>query len=271
MRRVCIMTRRRQAGHGLPIKFGGGSRREGARRDNAVNIYLAASLFAFLILVYWIISELFTMLFRFIGLPTEKARFQVTSLLTGCGFTTRESEMILSTRQRRRLARITMLFGYVFNITVVSAFINVFLSLKLVEVGSYFAGVLIPLAAVATLIILGRIPAVRAWIDKLLSKIAGQIIHGETGNSVMLIDHIGRGTIAQVMLVTVPEFLIDTPLSKSGLKEEKNILIMLVEHGTNGKPEAPHASSIFVPGDKLTVFGDYQTICKTFEAQELFA
>ena len=41
-----------------------------------------------------------------------------------------------------------MLFGYVFNITVVSAFINVFLSLKLVEVGSYFAGVLIPLAAV---------------------------------------------------------------------------------------------------------------------------
>ncbi len=60
-----------------------------------MNIYIAASLFSLIILLYWVISELFTMLFRLIGLPEEKARFQVTSLLTGCGFTTRESEMIL--------------------------------------------------------------------------------------------------------------------------------------------------------------------------------
>ena len=37
--------------------------------------------------------------------PAEKARFQVISLLTGTGFTTRESEIVLSTRRRRRLAR----------------------------------------------------------------------------------------------------------------------------------------------------------------------
>ena len=74
-----------------------------------MNIYAAASLFAVLILLYWVISEVFTVLFRLIGLPEEKARFQVVSLLTGTGFTTRESEMILSTRSRRRLARITVL------------------------------------------------------------------------------------------------------------------------------------------------------------------
>ena len=84
-----------------------------------MSIYIACTLFALMILVYSIISELFTMLFRFTGLPDERARFQVVSLLTGCGFTTRESEMILSSRSRRRLARITMLFGYVFNITIV--------------------------------------------------------------------------------------------------------------------------------------------------------
>ena len=93
-----------------------------------MNIYAAASLFAILILLYWVISEVFTVLFRLIGLPEEKARFQVISLLTGTGFTTRESEMILSTRSRRRLARITVLFGYVFNITFVSTVVNVFLS-----------------------------------------------------------------------------------------------------------------------------------------------
>lgn len=234
-----------------------------------MNIYLAASLFALLILLYWVISEVFTMLFRFIGLPEEKARFQVTSLLTGAGFTTRESEMIIATRRRRRLARITMLFGYVFNITVVSAFINVFLSLKLTQVGGYLASVLIPLGAVAILIILLRIPAVRSAIEKLMMKAAGSIAHNRSANTVMLIDHIGKGTIAQVTLAEVPEELREKPLFLSGLKEEKNILVMLIER--DGKVEPPVGQTVFVAGDKLTVFGDYQAICKTFNAKEHFA
>ena len=117
-----------------------------------MNIYLAFSLFALIILIYWIISELFAMLFRFTGLPDEKARFQVISLLTGCGFTTRESEMIISTRSRRRLARVTMLFGYVFNITIVTAFINVFMSLKLADLAADVIGFLIPVLVIILII-----------------------------------------------------------------------------------------------------------------------
>ena len=71
-----------------------------------MNISLAFSLFLLIILLYFVMSEFFTALFRFTGLPNEKARFQVISLLTGCGYTTRESEMILSSRSRRRLAMI---------------------------------------------------------------------------------------------------------------------------------------------------------------------
>ena len=37
-----------------------------------MNIYLAFSLFALVILGYWVISELFAMLFRFTGLPDER-------------------------------------------------------------------------------------------------------------------------------------------------------------------------------------------------------
>ena len=120
-----------------------------------MNIYMALSLFSLIILLYWVITELFTILFRFTGLPDERARFQVISLLTGCGFTTKESELILSNRRRRRLARITMLFGYVFNITIVSALVNVFLSLKLTQIGHYYLGLLIPLAAGALYPLLG--------------------------------------------------------------------------------------------------------------------
>ena len=117
-----------------------------------MDITLALLLFSLIILLYWVITELFTFFFRLTGLPAEKARFQVISLLTGTGFTTRESEMVLSSRKRRRLARVTMLFGYVFNITIVSAFINVFLSLKIVQVEKQFFGFLIHFLSILLLL-----------------------------------------------------------------------------------------------------------------------
>ncbi len=235
-----------------------------------MNIYVAASLFALLILVYWVISELFTIIFRFFGLPEEKARFQVTSLITGTGFTTRESEMILTTKQRRRLARMTMLFGYVFNISVVSAFINVVMSLKTTQIGSFFLGAAIPMTAVAIVIILLRIRPIKVKVDNVLQKMVGSIMKTNSENTVLLIDHIGKGTIAQVTIRIMPEEFIDIPLRKTGLKEKKNILVMLVEH-KDSKVEAPNANTVFVAGDKLTVFGDYKTICRVFHAHESFA
>ena len=76
-----------------------------------MNVYLALFLFSVIILLYWVIAEVFTIFFRFTGMPADKAHFQVISLLTGTGFTTRESEVMLGNRRRRRLAQITMLFG----------------------------------------------------------------------------------------------------------------------------------------------------------------
>lgn len=235
-----------------------------------MNIYTALSLFSIIILVYWVITEFFAILFRFTGIPDEKARFQVISLLTGCGYTTRESELILSNRRRRRLARITMLFGYVFNITIVSAFINVFLSLKVSQVEHYYLGILIPLGAAAIILLFIRVPAIRAWGDKLLELIAGNIVgRDETFNAVLLLDHIGTDSIAVVTLHSIPEQYKGLPLAQTGLKTDTGILVMLVER-PGRKPVAAGADTVFAPGDKLTVFGDYATVCKVFHARERF-
>ena len=236
-----------------------------------MNIYTALSLFSLIILIYWVITELFTILFRFTGLPDERARFQVISLLTGCGYTTRESEMVISNRRRRTLARITMLFGYVFNITIVSAFINVFLSLKLSQVEHYYLGILIPLAAVTIIFIFIRVPRIRAWGDRILEKVADRLVgRTDTFNTVLLLDYIGTETIAQVTLHHIPEEYLGVTLAKTGLKTDTGILVMLVER-PGKKPEAAGADTVFAVGDKLTVFGDYSTICRTFHAREHFA
>ena len=248
------------------------SSRRGApeKESEPMDIYAAFSLFSLIILLYWVITELFTIFFRFTGLPEEKARFQVISLLTGCGFTTRESEIILSNRPRRRLARITMLFGYVFNITIVSAFINVFLSLKMTQMGNFMLAVLIPLAVLAIIFIFIRVPMVRAWGDRQLERLADRMIRGDAGNTVTPLDYIGKDSIALVTLRYIPEEYRDVPLARTGLRADTGILVMLVEH-PGGKAEVANADTVFAVGDKLTVFGDYATVCRTFHARERFS
>ncbi len=236
-----------------------------------MNIYTALSLFSIIILIYWVMTELFTILFRFTGLPDERARFQVISLLTGCGYTTRESEMFLSSRRRRTLARVTMLFGYVFNITIVSAFINIFLSLKTNQVEHYFFGVLIPVAAVAIIFAFIRVPKIRAWGDSLLQGIADRLIgRTEDFNTVLLMDYIGTDSIALVTLHNIPEEYQGLSLSQMSLKNDTGILVMLIER-PGEKAVAADADTVFAVGDKITVFGNYSTICKTFHARERFA
>lgn len=235
-----------------------------------MSIYAATSLFSMTILIYWVITELFTMLFRFTGLPDERARFQVISLLTGCGYTTKESEMFLSTRRRRRLARVTMLFGYVFNVTIVSAFINVFLSFSRSEIESFFFGMIIPLAVAVIIIIFMRVPKVRALGDRLMQKLADRIV-GRTAsfNTVMLLDYIGSDTIALIALNHIPAEYAGVPLSQTGLKTDTGILVMLVRK-PGKKPVPAGADTVFGLGDQLTVFGDYSVICRAFHARERF-
>ncbi len=235
-----------------------------------MNIYAAASLFAVLILLYWIISEVFTVLFRLIGLPEEKARFQVISLLTGTGFTTRESEMILSTRSRRRLARITVLFGYVFNITFVSTVVNVFLSAGTGGLGSSVLSMLIPLAALAAVLSLSRTRDVRVWLDRKIERAADKFGSNRTLNSVMRIDELGAQNICRVSLKFVPEELEGRTLSQLALKPKHKILVLMVEHADRSS-EDPGAKTVFQPGDRVTVCGDYRRICQVFQARERFS
>lgn len=234
-----------------------------------MNIYAAASLFAILILMYWIISEVFTVIFRLIGLPEEKARFQVISMLTGSGYTTRESEMVISTRSRRRLAKVTMLFGFVFNVTIVSAFVNIFVSMKMTHFGNTILSLLIPTAAVAAVFLLVRYHRVRLWLDRKIEAIADRYRSGAGVNGVTVIDQIGGQTIARVTLHSVPEEYQNKQLAKMDIKRVHGILVLMVEH-EDGEAEEATARTEFRQNDRLTVFGDYNVICTVLKARERF-
>jgi len=236
-----------------------------------MNVYAALLLFSFIILIYYVITELFTFFFRFTGIPVDKARFQVISLLTGTGFTTRESEIILASRRRRRLARVTMLFGYVFNVTIVSAFINVFISMGETQAEHRIVGLLIPFGTIALIFACMRVPAIHARVENTLRRLADRVLdRKETFNAVLLVDYLGSETIAQVTLRHIPEEYSGKSLAETNLRADTGILVMLVER-KGSKPAPAQADTVFEAGDKLTIFGNYNIICKTFHAREHFA
>ena len=158
-----------------------------------------------------------------------------------------------------------------FNITIVSALVNVFLSVKLVNFEQQYGGILIPLITAAMIFIFMRVPKFHAWGENLLRRAADRVFdRQETFNAVMLMDYIGSETIAQVTLRHIPEEYQGLSLAQTQLRANTGILVMLVEqHG--GKPMPAQADTVFQIGDKLTVFGNYHAICKTFHAKEHFA
>ena len=87
-----------------------------------MNMSVALALFFAVTVAYILIIDIFTILFRMTGLTEEKAKFQLISLLTNSGYTTKESELVVAKLLRRKMARMVMLFGYVFSVTLITVF-----------------------------------------------------------------------------------------------------------------------------------------------------
>ena len=121
-----------------------------------MNLVSALILFNILILIYQVLIEIFTALCRLTGISYEKAKFQVVSLLTGTGFTTSESESMILTKKRRKLAQSIMLFSYIFNISIVSVFVNVFVSTSETTIQEIKLGLLLTIWNIAFIVFLRK-------------------------------------------------------------------------------------------------------------------
>ena len=71
----------------------------------------AALTIAVLFTFSFVVVRIAAVAMRLTGLPEKVARFQCVSALTGAGFTTSESEMIVNYPVRRRLIVILMVLG----------------------------------------------------------------------------------------------------------------------------------------------------------------
>ena len=80
--------------------------------------------FIVFVLLFLLVVDIFAILFRLTGMPNDKSKFQVISLLTSTGFTTNESELILQHPVRRKLASWLMVFSYASSVTFISFIVS---------------------------------------------------------------------------------------------------------------------------------------------------
>lgn len=221
-------------------------------------------LFALFIMIYILISDVITIFFRLTGLTEEKARFQVISLLTNSGFTTRESEAVVSSKIRRRLARATMLFGYAFTVTIVSTTVNFFMTLGESELNSLLYLIPVLLGIMVGFHALRRSAVFKTKFDNWIERIGNRIIFGENANPVVLVEEYGETVVAHILLHTVPALLKDTTLAQSGLMSKYNVMVLMVKTKSDEARQA-RASTVLHEDDIIMVLGKRKAIREVFE------
>ena len=221
-------------------------------------------LFVLFVMIYIVISDIITVFFRMTGLTEEKARFQVVSLLTNSGFTTRESEAVVSNKIRRRLARATMLFGYAFTVTIVSTTVNFFMTLSKSELDSLLFLLPILLVVLVGFHQIRRSAFLKTKFDTWIEKIGSRLMFGKNTNHMLLVEDYGDMVVANIHLHQVPSMLADRPLSASGIRAKYNIMVMMVKR-PNEEARQAGAGTILKPDDVIMVLGKRKAIREVFE------
>ncbi|MGL5174751.1 MAG: TrkA C-terminal domain-containing protein [Cetobacterium sp.] len=223
-----------------------------------------------LMLAYLLICEIFTILFRLTGLTEETARFQVISMLTTCGFTTVESELITSSRKRKKLAFITILFGYIFSVTIVSMVINFFMRLS--DENSLQIILKAILAIIFIIIIwyiLLKVNFVKTRFDKIISRFGVKAMFKNQNNPIMVLAIFKSEVIAEVTITNLPEELIDTKLKDSYIRLHYNLQILTVIK-PNDESTPVTGDTILENNDKVIIFGTLKNIKKLFIREKKF-
>jgi len=225
-------------------------------------------IFVLLIIFYIIVADIITIFFRLTGMTEERARFQVISLLTNSGFTTQESEAIVTMKVRRHLARATMLFGYAFTVTILSTTVNVFMTMSDSELSAVL--VLLPALAVilAAFYFLRKSAFLKSRFDAWIENIGYRIMFGRDRNQVILVEEYGSMVVAHIYLHTVPPMLRDTTLANSGLMAKHKLMVMMVKP-PDGDGRQANGNTILQPKDTIMVMGKRKAIREVFENIDL--
>ncbi|MFH1847494.1 MAG: TrkA C-terminal domain-containing protein [Candidatus Omnitrophota bacterium] len=190
------------------------------------------------------------------GLDEKRAFFQALSAFTGTGFTTRDSELVVTDDIRRRIIVFLMILG---NAGLVSVTTTLILS--------FMKGGLAPVLINVTLILLAVLVIIKVSLNKsivrkLTKKIQEKLIKSPTFTRRPVEEILRLAEGYGIAEVTLPEACSDIgkTLFESSFRQ-KDILIIAIERGSSVIP-APHASDKLLTNDTLICYGKLRNIAE---------
>ena len=211
-----------------------------------------------------IIIEIFSAIFRIEGIQLDKARFQIISIITGTGFTTSESELMLATKRRRKLTQIMILFSYIFNISIVTTIVNIFISYNNTTLLEFEIGAGLTAINIVLLISLNKSTRIRKTFDNIVKKIATKTEKRRI-NPVSVYDYYGNKVIAEITINNLNNKIKQLSLEK--LKREFDIQLLVVKRGNSVISELNPNLKI-EDNDILLVFGNLKKIKGLFKKKK---
>lgn len=210
------------------------------------------------ILVFLIIVEIITVLFKMTGLTDEKARFQVISLLTGTGFTTKEAELIMQHPTRRKLAQFLMILGYLGFFVGTSLLVNILQNpLTTNIVGS-------AIIFMVVIFVVVRNPLVKRNFDRIIERVILRLGSTRAKSKHKMYKMITRAKGYGIFSIIIDEdsHLDGITIMNSNLKSN-DMIILNIDKGDEfiGFVKRDY---VLQKGDNILIYGKVDQVIKTF-------
>jgi hypothetical protein len=200
-------------------------------------------------LVSLLITRVATVALTVTGMTQPMARFQARSALSGVGFTTSESEAVVSHPVRRRIVMALMLVGNVGLVTAVAGLLGGFLRADASESAVRVSFLVAGLALVYWL-------SKSAFVDRHLGRIIGRLLSRYTELEVADADrllHLSGAYAVEEVPVQEDTWLADRTLGQLRLRDEGIVVLGIA--GGGGYLGAPDGDTQLHAGDTLIVYG----------------
>lgn len=210
-----------------------------------------------------LITRIATVALTHTGLSRESARFQARSAFTGTGFTTSESENIVTHPVRRRIILLLMLFGNAGVAAVLTSLIITFVGT--VSGTALTIKVVLLLSGVVALWVV----ASSHWIDRQLSRIIEYALSRYTRLEVKdyasLLHLAGEYKVSE-MHVDPKGWLSNRSLRQLKLRDE-GLLVLGVERIGGKFIGTPNGDTVLQEGDSIIIYGRDSIVAELSQRQ----
>lgn len=211
-------------------------------------------IFGFFFAALWLLVELLSILLKLTGLELNKARFQVISILTHTGFTTRESELIVQHPTRRKIASVLMIISYVSQATLISMLFEVFSNDQKSTLEMFLAII----AVFALISLVSKSKYMLGRFDRVAEKWLSKSMKNSRGHKIDKILNLSPEFSIYELIIDEKSPLCNKTLREASLKE-KYIQILKIDRGAETL-DFPTAETMILQGDKMVVYGKISAI-----------